>query len=277
MRRHRAVGRLVLLSVVLAGSCQLSVAGTKLTNSYLSPDGRELGLVFDEGIGLRAQAILKLQAGDQSIEILLTNTSYGIPDDPVFDNPSDQILTSLYFDLDQRGLAGGDPVITGGQAWVADGSFGVGGSTLQAGDEISDLWGYANYKYQADGDDPPVFDELPPNFITTMQAHGIPFVGAKLKGPNYGAVSAENLLDAHNAGLPSINDTIRVVITLDQAIPDLASIVDPGNYSPYVEFGSDYEFLVKDEPPPAIPEPLTLIALSLGAAAVGRYVRRRTA
>lgn len=250
-------------------------AGTVLTESYITPDGRELGLVFDDSIGLSGQAVFVLGADNQSIGILLTNTSTAIPDDPVFDNPSDQILSSLYFDLGGPGLGGSDPVITGGSACVGPGSVGVGKQNvnLGEGDDLSDKWGFGNFKYTEEP-----MDVLAPNFITTMTAHADPFAPGKLKGPDYGTISALNLDGGHSAGLPAISDTVYAFITLDQPIDTLASLLAAGNYQPYVEFGSDYEFLVPDAPPPGspvIPEPLTLVGLSLGVAGLASYVRRK--
>jgi hypothetical protein len=261
---------------VPAGAFETAQATIVLTESYLSPDGRQLKLLFDQETGLRGQAIFDL-VDNRHIAILLTNTSYAIPGLPGFDNPSDQVLTSLYFDLGAPGLNPNDPKIIGGGAWVAVESYGVGDhNDLKAGDDLSKLWGYGNFKYEA----PQEF--LGPNFLTTISAHGIPFAqpGA-LKGPNYGALSSANLLNAYDTGLPTIADTVRFSLTLDRDVTTLADLVAEGQYTPYVEFGSDFQFYVADDEPGPnqqpgpIPEPLTLAGLAAGAAAMIGYLRRR--
>jgi hypothetical protein len=266
-----------VLILVLAGACRTAQATAVLTESSLSSDGRRLELLFDGQTGLRGQAVFNLASDNRHLEILLTNTSYAIPNDPRFDNPSDQVLTSLYFDLGAPGLNPNDPKISGGGAWVADGSHGVGNSNaLQSGADLSKLWGYGNFKYEA----PQEF--LGPNFVTTISAHGTAFANpASLKGPDYGALSSANLLSAFDTGLPTIADTIRFNLTLNTDIETLGGLVADGNFKPYIEFGSDFEFYVADDPPTTpepqepIPEPLTLTCLTAGAAALAGYLRRR--
>ena len=249
-----------------------------LQDSYISPDGKELGLTFDGNQGLSGQAIFTL-FDSRTIDILLTNTSTAIPSGVRFDNPSDQILTSLYFDLGARGLNAADPRIIGGSAAVAADSYGVGGATLQPGADLSHLWGYANYKY---GDDAPPYpppNPLPPNIVTTMVAHAKAFSGNDkgLKGPNYGAISALDLAGGHEAGLPSVSDTVYIRVSLDKDLTTgLECISDPGNYVPYIEFGSDYRFFVADgPPPPPIPEPVTIAGVLLACGCLGGYLRKR--
>jgi hypothetical protein len=265
-----------VLILVLAGACRTAQATAVLTQSYLSSDGRRLELLFDGQTGLRGQAIFNLASDYRHIEILLTNTSYAIPNEPGFDNPSDQVLTSLYFDLGAPGLNPNDPKIIGGEVRVADGSYGVGdGNTLQPDADLSKLWGYGNFKYEA----PQEF--LGPNFVTTISAHATAFAQpASLKGPNYGALSSANLLNAFDTGLPTIADTVWFSLTLDKDILSLGGLVANGNFKPYVEFGSDFEFYVADDLPdsptstPPIPEPLTLTGLVAGVAALAAYLRR---
>lgn len=265
-----------VLILVLAGACRTAQATVVLTESSLSSDGRQLELLFDGHTGLRGQAVFNLAPDNLHLQILLTNTSYAIPNVPVFDNPSDQVLTSLYFDLGAPGLNTNDPKISGGGAWVADGSHGVGnGNTLQSGADLSTLWGYGNFKYEA----PQEF--LGPNFVTTISAHGTAFAEpASLKGPDYGALSSANLQSAFDTGLPTITDTIRFELTLNKEIT-LGGLVADGSFKPYIEFGSDFAFHVADNPPTPpepeepIPEPLTLTCLAAGAAALAGYLRRR--
>ena len=260
------------------GLLPMAASANTLDSSYITPDGRELGLIFPGADGLSGQAVFRLLPGDQSIEIVVTNASTAVPGDPCFDNPSDQILTSLYFDLGGAGLGDGDPCLTGGQAFVADGSVGVGKkNTLQGGDEMSNQWGYGNFKYT---EEPMAF--LPPNFVTAMGAHAAPFSPGKLKGPNYGAISALDLAGGHNAGLAAISDSVRVVVALDAPVSSLEGLVSGGNYTPAIEFGSDHEFLVFDDfpgsevPPGEIPESLTMVGVLLAVSVLTRYLRKRT-
>lgn len=269
--------RLMMAAVALAALAVLASAGdARAASSYIGPDGRELGLVFNEGSGLSGWAVFRLLPGDQAISIFLTNTSTAIPADPQFDNPSDQVLTSLHFDLGAPGLNPGDPRIIGGAAHIAAGSEGVGnGNALEAGADLSALWGFGNFQYGEP------YDFLPPNFLTTIAAHGTPFeAGGRLKGPDYGAISSANLLGAFSTGLPTISDTVEFTVYLDKPVTSLAEILAPGHIVPRVEFGSDYAFGVPDEPPGepppgAVPEPATVAGLALGAGALATYIRRR--
>jgi len=242
-----------------------------LDHSYVTMDGREVGLVFRED-GLSGQAIFRLNPegrGNDWIEILLTNTSSAVPAGA--DVPADVILTSLYFDLGGPGATAGDPAIIGGEAWVADGSQMVGrANKIKTWDDLSAWWGYSNFKYEE-------FPFLGPNFVTARESHGTAFApGGKLDGPDYGAASAsEGITDLYTS-VPAVCDTVQVFVELDTSLADLTSIVAPGNYLPYIEFGSNYEFFVGDEPPPPIPEPATACAGLLGAGALLRYLRRRT-
>lgn len=259
------VGALVL-------TCVAPASATTLTQSYAAPDGSELGLVFDEGTGLSAQVILTLNRPD-TVDILLTNTSSAIPSDPNFDSPSDQTLTSLYLDFGGPGETSGDAMIVGGGAWVAEGSTGVGKhNTFEEGDDISHLWGYGTHTY----DTSEGFPEMGPNIVSTNRAHMTAFAsGGKLPGPDYGAISSANLVGGHSSGLSTISDTIQLRILLDQNVGDLWSLVATANRKPYVEFGSDHEFFVQDDPPVVVPEPVTLAGFLCGAGFLLGYVRRR--
>lgn len=69
-------------------------------------------------------------------------------------------------------------------------------------------------------------------------------------------------------------------ITLDKDLTTLERISDPGNYVPYVEFGSDYRFFLVDEPPqppnpPYTPEPVTIAGVLLACGCLTGYLRKR--
>ncbi|MBE3070725.1 MAG: PEP-CTERM sorting domain-containing protein [Planctomycetes bacterium] len=269
---------IVVLAVlaVLAGAGDARATTTYITESSITDDGQKLGLVFNEGSGLSGQAIFYLlddgpgNLGSRMLNILLTNTSTAIPADPHFDNPSDQVLTSLHFDLGAPGLNPDDPRIISGDAHIAAGSWGVGNGYSLQGDDLSKLWGFGNFQYEAP------YDFLPPNFLTTIAAHGTPFTpGGKLKGPDYGAISSLDLLGAFSTGLPTITDTVVFTVYLDKPIISLAEILAAGHSVPRIEFGSDYEFGVADDPPGVVPEPATVAGLALGIGALATYIRRR--
>lgn len=270
---HRPMRRIVHLMVVVLALPAAAGAGSVFSNSYISPDGREVGLVFDDGTGLAARAVFSLAPAGQTLSIALANTSYAVPAVGHFDNPADQLLTSLYFDLGGPGLGPGDPRVIGGAAYIADDAYGQFRKRplLPGGMDISWYWGHGNFQYG----DPQAF--LPPNFVSAMQAHTKPFKGTRsLNGPDWGALSEANLEDAlTSARYAMIVDTVRFELLLDTVIPDLRSLVAPGNMIPYVEFGSDYEFFVADDPPPLVPEPVTLAGMGGALVALAGYVRRR--
>ena len=266
-------GTVTILALSLGLAASAASANTVWT-PYVSADGKELQLVFVDGSGLSGQALLKL-SDSRTIEILLTNTSTAVPNDPGFDNPSDQALTALYFDLGAPGLNASDPGILSGQAFVAAGSAVIGGrNPLPEGTELSDQWGFGNYKYTE-----LEMAFLAPNFVCAMRAHTTAFDGtSNLRGPDYGTVSAANLLDVEDLEMPLVSNSVRILLTLDQDLDTLGSIIHPANYAPHVEFGSDYRFIgPNDEPPnaPVVPEPLTAMGLLLGAGGLAGYIRRR--
>jgi len=277
VRKEGNVRSFLTVGLLLAAMSVPAGAGS-IGQSYLSDDGKELGLIFDQGTGLSGQAIFRL-TGPRTIDILLTNTSTRRPDDPWFDQPSDQMLTSLYFDLGAPGLNPADPRIIGGQAWVGEGGYSIGkDGSLSGGDEISTLWGFGNFQY-----DEPGQSMLPSNFITTNTAHSVAFAGAEvLSGPEYGLATGDlTVFPDTSDGLTAIRDTILATIWLDADLADLSSLIHPDSYTPHIEFGSDYEFLVRDHLPPfpvpagAIPEPVTILVVSLSAVAVAGYCRTR--
>jgi hypothetical protein len=265
------VAGLVAMSAFCAPALGLSV--TRIDETYLRADGRYLELVFDEGTGLSAQAALTLADDGRSIQIVLSNTSTSVPNDPFFDNPADQLLTSLYVDLGAPGLGADDPRIIGGQVWVHDGSQMVGpANKIKAWDNLSAYWGYGTHLYEE-------WEFLAPNIVSSMTAHITAFApGGKLNGPDYGAISDLDLAGGHDAGLPAVSDSVFIDLTLDRAAESLASILDDDGIAPHVEFGSDYDFVSVRYPPvntPPIPEPMTLTAGLLSAGALLGYLRRR--
>jgi len=250
------------------------------TKSYATVDGRELGLVFDEGTGLSGLARFRLGpdgSGNDRLEILLTNTSSAAPAGA--DVPADLILTSVYFDLGGPGATAGDPFITGGEVWVADGSQMVGpANKIKAYDDLSAWWGHGNTEYEE-------FEFLGPNFVSSRGSHATAFDdGGKLNGPDYGVASAVPGIADLYTSQPVVLDTVRVVVDLDQPLEDLSAIIAPGNDTAYIEFGSNYDFFADDVPPhdeppqksPPIPEPATACAALLGGGTLLAYLRRRT-
>jgi len=276
-------GILWAIAVSAALAAASAASANSFSHSYLTPDGRELGLIFDEVDGLGGRALLRLDPDGTGnlrlLEILLTNTSSAVPADRPVDVPADLILTSLYVDWGAPGLAAGDPLITGGSVRVADGSQMVG-KKIKAWDDLSAWWGFANYQYTE-------FDFLGPNFISSRAAHTEAFAsGGKLNGPDYGLASAEDDVIGLYTSQPAAADTVVVRLNLDADLTTLAGIVRPGNHQPFIEFGSNYEFFRSDCPPilppepppqnPEIPEPLTAGGVLLGVGTLLGYLRRRT-
>jgi len=271
-------GYIVLAAAAFAATLASATAlAMSVEKSYLSDDGKELGLTFDEQDGLSGWAEFALNpdatGSYRLLDILITNTSSAMPALQPTDPPSDIMLTSLYFDLGAPGLAAGDPMIVGGSAWVAAGSTMVGSAKkIETYDDLSAWWGYGNREYEE-------FAFLGPNIVSTRTAVADTFAaGGKLGGPDYGLASAKNGIADLYGPLPAVSDTIHVRLVLDQELGSLASIIAPENHIPYVEFGSNYAF-IKDMPPlapPAVPEPLTVAGLLVGAGTLLGYLRRRT-
>lgn len=256
----------VLVFVALAALASSAWA----TSSYVSLDGREIGLSFNDGSGLSAFTVMRLGADNKSLEITLKNTSTALP---AYADPADyssQILTSFYFDLGPSGLNSGDPKIVGGSAAVAAGSSGIG-VNLSGGSDISSNWGYGNFKYEGDQ----FF--LPPNFVTALQSHSTAFAKGKLNGPDFGAASMANLANVYDSGFKAISDTVVLQVRLSHQLNDLHSVL-MSSYGPRVEFGSDYLFMGHTPPRPGIdpvPEPLTAVAMTLALGSLGTYLWRR--
>jgi len=279
------VSRHLFLAIAVSAALAAASAASanSFTKSYLTSNGRELGLIFDEVDGLGGRALLRLDPDGTGnlrlLEILLTNTSSAVPTGQPVDVPADIILTSLYVDWGAPGLAAGDPLIAGGSVWVADGSQMVG-KKIEAWDDLSAWWGFANYQYTE-------FDFLGPNFISSRTAHTEAFeAGGKLNGPDYGLASTDDDLIGLYTSLPVAADTVVVRLDLDGDLTTLAGIVRTGNYQPHIEFGSNYEFFRGSRPPvlppepppqnPEVPEPLTAGGVLLGAGTLFGYLRRRT-
>lgn len=203
---------------------------------------------FSDVSGLAAEAEFTL-LGPTMLEVRLRNTSTGLPGG--FDS-SDQILTSISFDL-------GGPTITGGAAVIGPNSQSINFSTgsYGPGHDISGEWGFGNAGTTG----------LLPNFLSGNQAGTTPFGGpnldgpANLDGPQGGLVA--NPLPTSLGGLGAIQDEIIITVSLSQAIADLSFLY---TNLPIIEFGSDAAFLTA-------PTPGTLAMLGFPAVAMLR--RRR--
>ena len=242
----------VLLLVAGASGAAIITRTVSMTHSQdplLEPNGLAAGAVF---------TLDTANASELTIE--LANTSTGVPSG--FDN-SDQILTSISFDLGSPGQGPADAAITGGTVVVGPGSRSLNFERIETqlgpGDDASGEWGYGN----SGG------TELLTNIVSANQAHVVRLPGANLDGPPKGELNGpQGGLVADPpivalGGLGAVAETVVINLSLDRPLADLA-FLDNGVVA---EFGSDAAFLVHT------PEPTTLLLLIVGS--LGALRRRR--
>jgi hypothetical protein len=257
LARRNPWGRL-LLALLLGGVVQ-AAPGSVITESGDASISQDPYMVLN---GLSADAIFTLNTETPYLlEIELFNTSTGVPEG--FDS-SDQLLTSISFDLGLPGLNPLDPKIMGGTVLVGPTGYTVDfdnvSDQLGPGGNISGEWGYGN----AGG------TGLLPNLVTANAAGATAFSTMNLDGPPYldgpqaGIATDPPQIDP--GGLGVVLDSILISLTLDTPLTDLDFLEENGVVT---EFGSDAAFLV--------PEPLTFAFFGLGALAVvtSKRVRKR--
>jgi len=251
MQNRNNVWKALTVAVVLATSTA-GAAAAVITRAFDLDGSHGSGLPV---AGLKAEAIFTWDSDEPNLlTVELTNTSTSMPSGW---GGADQLLTSISFDLGQPGGIAGDPKIKGGRVFIGDGGYSIGfdrvDEQLGAGDEVSGEWGYGNSGSTS----------LLRNLVTTMKAKAKRFDGANLDGPKngnlngpQGGIAADPLL-VDLGGTGAVADSVRIELTLDQVIADLA-FLDSGVI---VEFGSDMAFLV---PGAHTPEPMTLALLAMG-------------
>jgi hypothetical protein len=217
--------------------------------------------LFTDASGLSAKAEFTL-LNATTLEIKLQNTSTGVP--LGFSN-SDQLLTSISFDLGAAGNNAADPDITGGSVILGPSSVSLNFddvvSQLGPGDTATGEYGYGNGGTTG----------LKPNFLSGNTAGATAFGGtnldgpANINGPQAGLVAASIPVDL--GGLGAIKDQIIATLTLDKDVTDL-SFLDHGVV---IEFGSDAAFLTGR----LVPEPSTLALALVGGLGLLLRVRRR--
>lgn len=199
--------------------------------------------------GLGAQVEFTL-VNATTLEVRARNTSTGVPGG--FSN-SDQLLTSVSFDL-------GGPSITGGSVKTGPTSASVNFDVTPVGSNaiVSGEYGYGNSGTTG------LFN----NFFSSNTAGATPFGGAnldgpvQLDGPQGGLVANPALVPL--GGLGAIQDEVIATLLLSAPLADLSFV----NSGVTVEFGSDAAFLT-------IPEPSSVALLALAVAGVALVARRR--
>ncbi len=189
-------------------------------------------ITFTDPSGLKAEAEFSLAGAGTQLVIRFRNISTGVPSG--FSN-SDQLLTSVSFDLGAPGEQGGDPAIVGGSVVTgsASQSLNFSETSVGASTDVSGEWGYGNGGTT----------NSHPNFLTAMAAGSTPFGGsnldgpANLDGPQGGLVPSPQPIVALG-GLGAVMDEVVATLDLDQALADLGFLSNGAR----VEYGSDAAF-----------------------------------
>lgn len=198
--------------------------------------------------GLSAEAEFTL-LGPTTLEVRLRNTSTGVP--MGFSN-SDQLLTSVAFDL-------GGPSILGGAVLTGPTSSSVNFDVASVGPNanVSGEYGFGN------GGTTGLFD----NYISANTAGTDPFGGVNLDGPvsldgpQAGLVADPILVPI--GGLGAIQYEIVATLSLSDPLADLGFLANRVT----VEFGSDAAFITS-------PEPSAPALVGIAAAVLGWSVSR---
>lgn len=220
-------------------------------------------MLFDDPSGLSAEAMFSYE-GNNWLKIILTNTSTG----SVSDEASDQILTTISFDLGGKNIVGGGVTISPGSVSLNFDNLGPGVPQLEGGADISGEWGYGNNGTT----------NLLPNIVSAMEAgvHKNIFEGAdiqfagndldipnltgpnsgKLDGPEGGLVANPFVVDP--GGLGVIQDSVIIMLLLEDN-PDGWDL-NFLNDGAIVEFGSDSTFASGS----VVPIPSAILLLGSG-------------
>lgn len=212
---------------------------------------------LDDGSGLSAWVKFTL-LNPTTLEVRARNTSTYIPFPA---DSADLILSGISWDFGHPGY-NGDALITGGQVLIGPSSHSVNFTegTYGSGYDVSGEWGYGN----KDG------TGALTNFITSMTSRATPFPGPdlhypeSLAGPGAGLVADPGV--DYLGGQGAIQDEIIATLDLSEELYDLDFL---HTNDVRVEFGSDSHFITT-------PEPLTVLGVLAGVAALAGYVRKRT-
>ena len=238
----------MFLAAAIVAICLSSVKASLITESVFLDSPAQISPVQElNGLSARADFILDTD-NPTELKIQLFNTSTGLPG--YFDN-SDQMLTTISFDLAELGYDE-HPQIIGGAVAIGDDGYSVNFDNVEqqllSGADVTGEWGYGNNYGNG----------MLTNFVTATRSGATAFGGANLDGPinldgpQSGIVTAPPLLDT--GGLGAIANSVAITLMLDRKIYDLNFV--RGN-SVMVEFGSDAAFLTT-------PEPATIVMLGLG-------------
>lgn len=213
-------------------------------------------LSFTDASGLAGEAEFTL-VNATTLQVRLQNLSTGAPGG--FSN-SDQLLTSIAFDLGGVGNTVGDPTITGGTVFTGATSSTANFDITNVGpnSDVSGEWGFGNENNTGFGNNI--------NFFSSNNAHATAFGGpnmdgpAGLDGPQGGLVANPAVISL--GGLGAIQDEVVATLNLSSGITDLSFL----SHGVTFEFGSDAAFFT-------VPAPGALAMLGLAVLA-GRRRRR---
>ena len=237
--------------IVLCSGCV--ICGVALCSGAASAG---ITISFSDASGLAGEAEFTL-VNATTLEVRLQNVSTGAPGG--FSN-SDQLLTSVAFDLGGLGNTAGDPTITGGTVFTGASSTTLNFSITNVGanSDVSGEWGFGN------GGTTGFFSHL--NYFSANGAGATAFGATNMDGPD-GLDGPQGGLLANPAvvalgGLGAIQDEVIATLTLSSGIADLSFLSRGVTF----EFGSDAAFF-------DVPAPGALAMLSLAVIA-GRRRRR---
>ena len=244
---------------VLGAALSVGVLGVLMTASSAQATALNVDQIIYQsvlGTTVTPSAIsgtIDVTSSGSTLTVLLTNTS---PDAAFVGGvaPGTMLLTGFGIELGGLDIIGGTVEVNAGSI---DLNFGTQGTP-----DISNQWLYANSALDGYGS---IAGVLSVDSVTSSvhNGQGTRFAGpppGTLNGPDFGALSA--LETEFGAAIAGVQDTIKLVLTLNGAAPS-ASTIDSGNV--VLAFGS---------PTLLVPEPGTGLLLGIGLLGLASRKRR---